>query len=501
MKSQAMLALAFAIAICFVVASPAMAATLSGPSVDPDGVLTLCLIGVGVVTAKALREKRAEVYTSVRALADRANDEKHDWNQEDEEEWKRVNSEYDALTRQIELRERVERLESEERSSDPPSPPGRENPGSPGPDGRGGSTPGEARALALRAWFRHQAGVDLTDDEIEACRSVGMNPSRRELRLDLNPTQRLRAVQERFRRSHPSQVDVRAGLNVGTDAEGGYTVPEGFVNNLEANMLYFGPMMQVADIIRTDSGNDLPWPTADDTSNTGAQLDEATTIGTSVDPSFAVITWKAFKFSSKLVKVSAELLEDSAFDLAMTVSEMLGQRLGRILNTKFTTGAGGGTTPGGIVTDASAGVTAAGTTAITTDEIINLEHSVDIAYRRNAAYMMHDNVMLYIRKLKDSENRYLFQSNLREGAPDQINGRPVYINNDMASSITASAKTVLFGQLDKYKVRQVREIRLRRLVERYADTDEEGFVAFLRADGHLLDAGTAPVKYLVQAAS
>jgi HK97 family phage major capsid protein len=86
------------------------------------------------------------------------------------------------------------------------------------------------------------------------------------------------------------------------------------------------------------------------------------------------------------------------------------------------------------------------------------------------------------------------------GQPDTIDGDPVLVIHDMASSVVASAKTILYGDLSRYKVREVGSIRLYRLEERFRTEDQDGFMAFLRGDGNLLTAGS-PVKYLQQAAS
>ena len=102
----------------------------------------------------------------------------------------------------------------------------------------------------------------------------------------------------------------------------------------------FGGVRQAATIIRTDSGNALPYPTMNDTTNKGVILNEATTIGTSVDPAFAAITFNAFKYSSKALLMSYEITQDSAFDLGALAGDWLGERIGRIQNDHFTTGRG-----------------------------------------------------------------------------------------------------------------------------------------------------------------
>ena len=286
--------------------------------------------------------------------------------------------------------------------------------------------------------------------------------------------------------------------SVGTDTAGGYTIPEGFVPNLEKAMLTFGPMRQVSDILRTATGNDLPWPTVNDTSNAGALLTENAQ-DAEQDVTFGVMTLGAYKYTSKIVRVSVELLQDSAFNLGAELGSLLGERLGRIQNTHATTGTGS-SQPNGAVTASALGKTAAATGAITADEIIDLYHSVGRAYRAGASFMAADSTLAAVRKLKDGDSQYLWQPGMQVGQPDRLFGAPVFVNDDMAA-LGASAKTILYGDLSKYKMREVLGVTLVRMVERYADYHQVGFVAITRFDGDLLNAGTGPVKHLIQAAS
>jgi HK97 family phage major capsid protein len=135
-------------------------------------------------------------------------------------------------------------------------------------------------------------------------------------------------------------------------ASGGYTYGETFVQQLELATLAYGGMFDVASIIRTETGAPMRWPTANDTTNTGRQLGESTAVTTTTDPTFGQVIWNSYKFSSDAILVPYELIRDSAFDLASELAQMLGIRLGRIQNTKYTTGTGANTAKG-IVTCAS----------------------------------------------------------------------------------------------------------------------------------------------------
>lgn len=284
-----------------------------------------------------------------------------------------------------------------------------------------------------------------------------------------------------------------------TGSAGGYTIPEGFSNELEVAMKSFGGIFQAGRVQPTATGNDIPWPTINDTANVGAILGENTSFGSSTDASFGVVTLKAFKYSSKPVLISNELLQDSAFNLEQYIAQMLVDRIYRAFNAHATATGDGTAQPKALIADTIEGVEAAAG-AISYDDLIDLQHSVDISYRGQASWMMHDSTLKTLRKLKDSTGLPIYQENLRVGEPATLLGKPIIINNDM-EEVGASKKTITFGNHNKYLIRQVSSIGVKRLNERYADLDQVAFVMFQRLDGRLIDAGTNPVKHLAHAAS
>lgn len=359
-----------------------------------------------------------------------------------------------------------------------------------GGDPAGAATP-EDMANAIQGWFINNSSrsdVMLNEIHIEAAEKVGLRLNAPELCLNLH---------DNF---HNARLQLQNSLGVGTGSSGGYLQSESAINTLETAMLFYGGMLQVSDVIRTNTGERMGWPTANDTGNTGRQLGEASATPTNTDPSFAKVFWDAYKFTSDAVLVSHELLRDSPINLVQVIFSMLGERLGRIQNTKFTTGSGAGT-PHGIITAAPVGKTTASATAITSDELLDLLYSVDRTYRDHpsSGWMFHDNIALALRKLKDSNGRYHWADSMQSNEPDRLFNKPVQINNDMASSIATTNKTVLFGQRNMYKVRQVKTVRVVRLVERYRiESDSDAFVAYVESDGNLLDAGGNPVKVMQQ---
>ncbi|HUU97153.1 MAG TPA: phage major capsid protein [Phycisphaerae bacterium] len=449
------------------------------------------------MTGKEIREKRLPLSKRMRELTDKIHAENRDFTAEEKANWEQLNTDYDLLTRQIEVAERTEKVEADQIVTPPAGQaPGRSDTDRTPPAQRAdaGAATEEHRALVLQAWFRSQVGEDITEEQTAACQLLRFNPSRRELVMRLGDTRYLRSRQAAFV-NEPQSMQQRA-LSALDGSAGGNMVPETMIGRLEVQMLAFGGMLQVAEIIRTAGGEPMGWPTANDTGNSGRQLGESAAVTSTDEPTFGRLMWNAYTFTSDEILVPTSLLQDSAFDLAGVLGDMLGERLGRIQNNKYTLGVGNAT-PRGIVTAAALGVTSDAAAAISADEFIELEHSVDPAYRVGAGYMFHDNTLMHARTLKDGQGRYLWQESFNSGVPDRLNSRPYTINQDMADTIEASAKTVLFGQISKYKIRQVREVRMYRLVERHRENDQDAFLAFIRADGNLVDVGS-PVKYLIQ---
>ena len=292
-------------------------------------------------------------------------------------------------------------------------------------------------------------------------------------------------------------------MTTGTAATGGNLITEDFSNSLEVNMLAWGGMLANSTVITTSTGEDFHLATIDDTATVGTIVAESADAHNSgaggTVPATGRLTLEAYKVSSQMVLVPFELLEDNSYNLAGRLGELLGVRLGRKANSYWTVGTGS-SQPNGIVTAASVGKTAAATGAITFDELLELEHSVDPVHRVNGRYMCNDATVQAIRLLKDGDSRYLFQSNVTIGRPDTIFGRPLVVNQDMAS-MAASAKPVVFGDLSKYQIRRVNGVRFKRFDELYGANDQVAFEAIMRIDGDLLDAGTDPVKVLQNAAS
>lgn len=291
-----------------------------------------------------------------------------------------------------------------------------------------------------------------------------------------------------------------------TGSEGGFTVsPDtSFYGRVQSALKeWSGVEKAPVTVLTTATGADLPIPTDDDTSNVGALVAEAGSHASGTIVTLGQTTMKSYLYSSKIVKVSKQLLADSQINWESFLAQKFGVRLGRAKNLALTTGTGS-SQPQGVQYASTTGRTCAtgSTTTPTPDDLVRLVHSVDPAYRNPAVarWMFSDATALILRLLKDGDGQYLWKSGLTDGAPGQLLGYPVVINPDMPA-MTAGLKPVIFGDFSQYYVRNVQGIEVVRLNELYAANGQVGFMAFVRFDGALIDAGTHPVKGLVMAAS
>jgi HK97 family phage major capsid protein len=405
------------------------------------------------MNAKTLREKRANVWIQMQALMDTADAEGRGLSGEELKTYEGWEGELDTLTRSIEKAEEHEARAKEFNAAptnDGGAPTSRQKPS---------DESGEDRyAKAFRSFLRGTPVGDMRPEYSQALRS-GYG----DIDYASSPDPEVRAQ------------------GTGTTA-GGYLVPAAFRNDLVRTMKWFGPMMDVAQTLNTAGGQTLPWPSVDDTGNVGALLAENTQMSEQ-DITLGVNQLASYVFTSKLTRLSYQLLQDSAIDPEALVVSAHGERIGRVLNTYFTTGTGT-SQPKGIITGAVTGKTAASTTTFTADELIDLVHSVDPAYRNERCrFMFADSSLAVIRKLKDSQNRYLWEPSMQAGVAGTIFGYGYLVNNDfpaLATGVTAA----LFGDYQSaYVIRLVTDVRTITFSERFADFLQVAHASYQRADG------------------
>ena len=276
---------------------------------------------------------------------------------------------------------------------------------------------------------------------------------------------------------------IKNALQIGTDTEGGYLVPDEFERTLIEALDEENIFRKLANVISTSSG-DRKIPVVA-SKGTASWIDEEGAIPES-DDSFGQVSIGAYKLGT-MIKVSEELRNDNVFNLESYIAKEFARRIGNKEEDAFFTGDGSGK-PTGILAatgGAQIGVTAASATAITVDEILDLFYSLKSPYRNKSVFVMNDATIKAIRKLKDGQGQYIWQPSLQAGTPDTILNRPVYTSS-YVPTIAASAKSIIFGDFGYYWVADRQGRVFKRLNELYAATGQVGFVATQRVDGKLI---------------
>lgn len=421
-----------------------------------------------------LRKQRAKLAADAAKIMEKAHTETRSMSAEESEKFDKLHADADALKMQIDQVERQEKLDLElAETRELPDDGGSEN-------HEDDKATVEKRSIAYRNYMRYGASA-LPAEQRQLLTHVSLA-------------------------SNDLPAEIRA-LGVASGAVGGYTVPQGFGAKIISSMKDFdGVRRAPVTVITLNNGADLPYPTNDDTGNTGEMIGDNVQTATQ-DTTIGQVTLKAFIFSSKVILASISLIQDSGLDIESFIGGIAGTRIGRAQAAYHTTGTGT-SQPQGIITGSSAsGVTlslaalAGGSAASALNTALNgLYHSVDPAYRTDPScgWMLNDNMVLSIKKVVDGQGRPLWLPGIGVNAPDTILGKPYTVNQNMALGDTAAQKSILFGAMSAYTIRDVNGIVLMRLVERYADYFQVGFVAFQRSDGRVTNSGA--LKTLAMAA-
>lgn len=283
-----------------------------------------------------------------------------------------------------------------------------------------------------------------------------------------------------------------------TTTGGGYFIPTDLSNEIITSLVSFGGVREVAKILPTSTGNNIDYPTSNDTANKGVLI----SINTKASEGAFTLGTKqlnAYKFSSNSIIVPNELMQDSAFNIEQFVTQTLAERLARGTNEYYTGTGGKGTgssQPQGIINGATQGKLSAASTTTTFSELLDLKSSVDPSYRANASWMMNDNSLNVIKKLSmTTANQSIWQAGIIGSAPATIDGQKYTINQDL-DDMADNTRSWLYGDFSKFIIRDVAGMAIKRSNEVYMETDQVVFVGFMRTDSRLMD--TTAVKYMRQ---
>ncbi len=286
---------------------------------------------------------------------------------------------------------------------------------------------------------------------------------------------------EDFDRHLRGKVLVHNVLSEGTDADGGYLVPEDFERDIVTALEEENVIRSLAKVITTQHERKIPVATGHSTAQWTAENDAYT----ESNPTFGQKQIDAFKLTD-LCRVSVELLQDSAFDIEDYLMKEFARAFGIAEEQAFCVGTGVNQ-PTGIFTanGGQVGVTAASSTAITADELISLVYSLKAPYRRNAKFLLNDATISIIRKLKDNNGAYLWQPSVQAGQPDRLLGYEIY-TSPYVPTVAAGALAIAFGDFKNYWIGDRAGRTVQRLNELYATNGQIGYVSTERVDGKVI---------------
>jgi len=338
---------------------------------------------------------------------------------------------------------------------------------------------GKARA-ATRSYetFVRRAGQIVTEKAVETSEQA----------------EQREAFEQWFRNGKAQNEAAMRALSTVNGNQGGFTVPTSFSNQIERRMLDFSGVLQSpVDVITTTSGEDILWPSVDDTANSGAAIEEGTAAAELPDPSFGNNTLRAYNLTTQAIRVPNQLLQDAGIPMETLLVDLLAERAGRRMNIGLTNGTGANQPHGLVTATSSSTVASATSTTISYANLLNLQHAIDPAYRNSpsVAWQFSDQTLRAIRGIVDADGRPAWMpalsASLTEGAPGLLLGFRYFINQSMSNLGAATGtKIVLFGDHSKYKVRRVGGLAIGRSNDLGLLTNTTIFVGFARYDGRLI---------------
>lgn len=391
-----------------------------------------------------LKEKRNTIAKEMRNMHEKAGDTP--WTDEQRNEWKKAKGELDAIDEQIQREEQLRALDDIDARNNAPKKTPTQEPGS----------LDERRSAAFNTFLR--SGRE------------GLNAEERKILAEMR------------------------AQGTSTGEAGGYTVPTTMLNRVSESMKACGGLAAICQIMTTENGDAINWPTSDGTAEEGELIGENTATGED-DIEFSSASLGAKKLSSKVIRVSNELLNDSGIDIEAFISNRISMRLWRGESKYLVQGTGAGLQPKGLNTSVTGTVAASGAAAFTWKDFNALKHAVDPAYRAMPGFRVafNDNTLKLASDMEDAQGRPLWLPAVAGLAPATILGMQYAIDQSI-DNIAAGKKFAFAGDFNRFIIRRIKYMVLRRLVERYAEFDQTGFLAFHRFDCVLED--TAAIKAL-----
>ena len=384
-----------------------------------------------------LKQARNTVAANMRKMHEEMGDK--EWSDEQRSKWKSMKSELDGLDEKIDREEELRAADQKfvEENADEHKKKAKDD-------------AGDQRSVAFNAFLRSGAAE--------------MDPE-------------LRSVLREMRAQGTTPAD-----------KGGYTVPTEFDGRVRDKLKAFGGVANIAQQLTTSDGRDIDWATSDGTAEEGELVGE-NSAATEKDVDFGADTLGAKKISSKIIRVSEELLADSGINIEEFLAGRIATRIGRTRAKLLINGTGAGTPkqPKGLAAGVTKTVSTAAATKVTWKEMNALKHAVDPAYRNETcSWLFNDNTLSLVEEMEDTNGKPLWLPGIDGSEPSTFRGYKYQVDQAV-DDIAAGKKFIYFGDFSRFVVRSVSGMMLKRLVERYAEFGQVGFLSFMRFDCILED--------------
>lgn len=272
-------------------------------------------------------------------------------------------------------------------------------------------------------------------------------------------------------------------LTLSPDTAGGYLAPSEYVREIIKGIVEFSPVRELARV-RPTSARSVQVPKRTGTF-AGAWTAEIGTRTETTGLTYGLEEIPTHEMYAD-VRISLQDLEDSAFNMESEIASEISEQLGVLEGTAFISGNAVGKPEGLLTRSGITEVVSGSASAITADGLINLFYELKDVYAKNASFLMKRTTVRDIRKLKDSYGQFLWQPGLQSDQPATLLGRPIYEAVDMPV-IATNAYPVLFGDFKRgYLIVDRIQISIQKLIEKYADVGQIGFLARKRVGGQVV---------------
>ena len=321
--------------------------------------------------------------------------------------------------------------------------------------------------------------LDASIERMQRARDLNLNVVDDKKKVELKKEE----IEERaFENYIRGTLEERADANM-TFGDNGAVVPATIANKIIKKVHEISPLYNLATKYSVKGKLEIPYYPADDKDIQMAFASEFTELE-STSGKFGSITLEGY-LAGALAKVSKSLINNSQFNIVEHVISIMSENIALWIEGQLINGTTDKVT--GMLSGITSEVTAAAATAITSDELIDLQESVKDVYQNKAVWIMSRATRKAIRKLKDNEGRYILNPDATSKWGYTLFGKPVYVSENMAD-MAAGKTAIVYGDMSGLAVKMSENMEIEVLREKFATQHAVGVVAWTEFDAKVENA-------------